>query len=71
MEELKPCPFCGMTPTLYESVDFGSGKVNKTAYRVECNNCRIHSSFHFLPENAVHEWNRKVEKVNAKKNKTD
>lgn len=61
MTKLKPCPFCGVVPT----VEFGNG-IQK--YWISCDNpkCRIQptTDAHTNKSVIVREWNRRVD--NAK-----
>ena len=58
MTELKPCPFCGVVPT----VEFNNG-IKK--YWIGCNNpkCRIQptTDAHTNKSVIVREWNRRVD----------
>ncbi|MFL9943669.1 Lar family restriction alleviation protein [Paraburkholderia graminis] len=56
-EELKPCPFCGETPTMW-----GKAKV-----RVECSNADCFVSVHLVPASseadAISLWNRRAQPI--------
>ncbi len=56
--ELKPCPFCGQTPPIYQN------QVTKM-WIIRCTNekCRImpHTDYHKTKGVIVREWNRRAE----------
>ena len=58
MSNLKPCPFCGQTPSIYQN------EVTKM-WIIRCTNekCRImpHTDYHKTKGVIVREWNRRAE----------
>lgn len=54
-EELKPCPFCGMTAVITNDYD---------KYRVHCLNCFGTTSHVSSPDEAIAAWNRRHNEAN-------
>ena len=52
-EELKPCPFCGG--------EVGISQIYDWSFRVYCSNCDIEIDGFSTEEEAIDEWNRRVE----------
>lgn len=57
MEKLKPCPFCGGRAVMVEGKYQAPGKFSAT-----CGVCFCSSPWETSEENAVHTWNRRVER---------
>ena len=59
MAELKPCPFCGATPTLETFTDM----FNRIKYGVECHfaDCEIspYTAWYADKNDAIEAWNRR------------
>ena len=55
MEELKPCPFCGMTVMAYREHP-------KLGFSVECGrfDCGIMTKYFLTKELAIKAWNRRA-----------
>ena len=56
--ELKPCPFCGKTPT-YAKVLFGFEK--EIRLTVHCANCSLNIGFFDGKDEACKKWNTRAE----------
>ena len=64
MADLKPCPFCGVTPTIEQHIDFA----NRLRFGIECCNpkCDIQplTCWYADEKEAIEVWNRRVEDGN-------
>lgn len=57
MSELKPCPFCGESGSLY--VEHMEGTTKRPAYRVYCDNCGASHRFTDRGDH-IENWNRRA-----------